>query len=188
MSDPQRELMSSHEAYMPFLAAIYRCTNPKCKAYPNYGGRGISVHADWLLPGGFWAFAKEIGPKKPPRVILDRINNNGNYEPGNVRWVTRQESAANRRTTRMVTIDGETRNLSEWCSHRGLSTSTVNSRLRHGWPPVEALTFPTDFDLPSVYRANQARIALLETTLRAHGIALPGEDLSGPTTPTGVRS
>lgn len=183
----QQERMSDHEAYMPFVGAVYRCTNPKCAAYPNYGGRGITVHAAWLLPGGFWAFAKEIGPKKPPHVILDRTNNDGNYEPGNVRWVTRQESAINRRTTRLITIDGETRNLAAWCGHRGLNISTVHARLRNGWSVEDALMFPLDFDHPSVFKANRSRISLLEETLRAHGIAIPGNTLGGPTTPTGFR-
>ena len=75
-----------------------RCDNPNHKAYHNYGGRGIKVCSQWY---DFITFAKDVGP--PPRkgLSLDRKNNNGNYEPGNVRWETKRTQARNSRFAKL---------------------------------------------------------------------------------------
>jgi hypothetical protein len=75
---------------------IQRCTNPKHPAYAYYGGRGLTVCAEWLGPGGYQAFVAHIG-EAPEGHWLDRIDNDKGYEPGNVRWATPKEQAANRR-------------------------------------------------------------------------------------------
>jgi hypothetical protein len=96
------------------MAMIQRCTNPNHKEYPRYGGRGITVCDRWLEPNGdgFLAFLYDLGsrPANPEgwtsRVAywwLDRIDNEGNYEPGNVRWASPSQSALNRRP-REVTV------------------------------------------------------------------------------------
>jgi hypothetical protein len=72
-----------------------RCCNPLDKSYADYGGRGIRVCAEWM--DSFEAFFAHIGPKPSPAHSIDRINVNGNYEPGNVRWATAIEQAANKR-------------------------------------------------------------------------------------------
>jgi hypothetical protein len=74
---------------------IQRCTNPNEAGYKNYGGRGIRVCDAWL--SSFEAFYAHVGPKLSPKLSLDRIDNDGNYEPGNVRWATRSEQRMNRR-------------------------------------------------------------------------------------------
>lgn len=80
--------------YNTWAGMIYRCTNPKSAIYKYYGGRGISVCGRWR--DSFEAFYADMGPR-PDGCSIDRINNDGNYEPGNCRWATQSEQTANQR-------------------------------------------------------------------------------------------
>lgn len=73
-----------------------RCLNPKDQAFHNYGGRGITVCEEWRY--SFQAFIDDMG-RCPPGLTLDRINNDGNYEPGNCRWTDRVTQARNKRNS-----------------------------------------------------------------------------------------
>lgn len=91
---PRTHLMSKTRTYAAWRAAKQRCGNPSHKNFHNYGGRGITMCQEWR--DSFEAFYAHMGDS-PPGLELDRINNNGNYEPGNCRWATRQEQIANQR-------------------------------------------------------------------------------------------
>ncbi len=81
-----------------------RCYNSGNKSYPNYGGRGIGLAPEWMSASTFMAdVVAQIGERPSEAHSFDRINNDGNYEPGNVRWATRSEQALNRRQARDVT-------------------------------------------------------------------------------------
>jgi len=80
--------------YKAWELMLYRCRNPRCHAYKNYGGRGIRVCGRWLDYGAFLA---DVGRAPGKEYSLDRVNNDGHYEPGNVRWATWNEQARNRR-------------------------------------------------------------------------------------------
>jgi hypothetical protein len=112
-----------------------RCTSPKCQAYKNYGGRGITICDRWL---DFANFLSDMG-ERPNGLCIERVNNQKGYSPENCTWATRKEQAKNRRNTRFVTAFGETLSIAEWCGKTGLSYSTVYLRLRTGKTPEEAL-------------------------------------------------
>lgn len=99
--------------------------------YGRYGGRGIRVCAKWR--NSFPVFLEDVGRKPSPSHSLDRIDNNGNYEPGNVRWATKIEQARNRRDNRFLTVNGETRCLREWEQIKELPLRILSKRLRRGW-------------------------------------------------------
>jgi hypothetical protein len=79
----------------------HRCLNPKQTGYDSYGGRGITVCERWNNTNGFLNFLADMG-EKPDGMSLDRIDNEGNYEPGNCRWATPKQQAENRRTIKQV--------------------------------------------------------------------------------------
>jgi hypothetical protein len=119
---------------------IQRCTNQNDQDYPDYGGRGICVCPRWL--SSFADFLSDVGPRPSAEHEIDRINNNGHYEPGNVRWVSHQRNCRNRRSSRLLTHDGRTMTLTEWAIAIGISNRTLRSRLEMGWCLGRALTQP----------------------------------------------
>lgn len=88
--------------YNTWANMIQRCTNANRPDYKNYGGRGISVCARWRA--SFKDFAEDVG-ERPPGLSMDRIDNNGNYEPGNVRWATRSQQTLNSRFDIQKAVD-----------------------------------------------------------------------------------
>lgn len=113
---------------------IRRCENPNQADYPRYGGRGISVWPEWRTD--FTAFFLHLGPLPSPKHTLDRFpDQNGNYEPGNVRWATQTEQQNNRRNNRMVTAFGRTMTLAQWAAETGVTASRLWKRLDRGVHP-----------------------------------------------------
>ena len=115
-----------------------RCHTPTATAYKNYGGRGIRVCVQWME---FAAFLKDMG-ECPPGLTIDRIDNDGNYEPGNCRWADMKTQRNNRRDSVRVTAFGKTKTIREWAESRGLPYNTVYLRLKRGATPEQAVTRP----------------------------------------------
>ena len=118
-----------------------RCYNEKNPTYQRYGARGVRVCPEWRE--NFLNFLRDMGRRPSPDHSLDRINNNGNYEPGNCKWSTRQEQCRNRRSSRLITLGSVTKTQAEWSDETGISQGTIYSRLKNGWSPERALTTPT---------------------------------------------
>lgn len=117
-----------------------RCTNPNIAAFKDYGGRGITVCAEWS--DSFEAFrdwATANGYRDD--LTLDRIDNDGNYEPENCRWEDRLVQGNNSRKNRLIEHNGETHTLAEWSRITGLSRDTIRFRIdRRGWDIGRALS------------------------------------------------
>lgn len=118
---------------------IQRCTNLNDKGYVNYGGRGITVCERWLK--SFENFLEDMG-KSPEGYQIDRIDNNKGYYKENCRWVTRKEQCRNRRNNHLITINNETKCISEWSEITGIKPHTILMRLRRGWSPKKTFTIP----------------------------------------------
>lgn len=116
-----------------------RCLNEGEPGFPNYGGRGIKICQRWLRFENFYA---DMGPRPTRSHSLDRIDNDGNYEPTNCRWATREQQARNTRRNRFVTAMGRTLTCSEWDRERGFSAGRVQCRLSMGWSEEDAVTRP----------------------------------------------
>lgn len=124
-----------------FDAAIARCTNPEARDYVRYGARGIKFCDRWRE--SFDHFLEDMGPKPKPSLTLDRIDNDGNYEPGNCRWATCRQQANNRRNSRIFEFRGRQMTSSEIAEIAGIAQTTFFMRVEHyGWDVDEAATWP----------------------------------------------
>lgn len=113
-----------------------RCRNPNDSDYSDYGGRGITICAAWE---DFATFLNDVGPR-PEGMSLDRINVNGDYEPGNVRWASDETQANNKRNNVTIEYLGERKTVSQWCRQFGIDRSKVQYRLKQGMSVEQAFS------------------------------------------------
>ena len=124
-----------HQAWRNMLE---RCFNPNVPLYHQWGGRGITVFPEWAT--SFKAFFRDVGPRPGPGYSLDRIENNKNYEPGNVRWTDRGTQQRNTRRNVLLSHHGETLTISEWSRRTGLPWKTIANRIEAGLPSGDILS------------------------------------------------
>ena len=125
--------------YRTWKAMRERCRSPNHAMFANYGGRGIAVCERW---DDFAAFLADMGRKPSPQHSIDRIDNDGNYEPGNCRWASAEEQSRNRRNVYAITIGGKTATLTEWCSVYGTNPAAALRRISRGATPEAAVSTP----------------------------------------------
>lgn len=128
--------------YRTWSGMIQRCTNPATTGYGRYGGRGIRVCDRWLE--SFENFLADMG-ERPDGTTLDRINNNGNYEPMNCRWANSKQQGENKRGVKPIELFGEKKSMGAWARDPRCSVSyaTAMARIsRYGWDAERAITAP----------------------------------------------
>lgn len=134
-----------HALFDTWSGMIQRCYSMTSPSYPGYGGRGIAVCDRWLNGQAgltaFECFLADMGPR-PARHSLDRIDNDGNYEPSNCRWAEIKTQQRNRRSNHKVTFRGKEMTMTEAIELSGLNEATVWGRLKLGWSETDALERP----------------------------------------------
>ena len=126
--------MTRTKCFQAWTSMRDRCSRPKCKRYSDYGGRGIKITERWK---DFINFYCDMG-EPLPGLMLERIDNNGHYEPSNCRWATHKEQARNRRNKiRWITFDGRTQCLTDWATEFGIKITTLYRRIVISKYPLE---------------------------------------------------
>lgn len=131
--------LSSSPVYNIWQGIKQRCTNPAAGMWHLYGGRGITMAPEWLT--SFERFAADMGPRPSPKHSIDRIDNDGPYEPQNCRWATKSEQSRNTRRNVYWTHQGRTMTVVEWAEELGVDPNTLRQRVNgYGWSVERALT------------------------------------------------
>ncbi len=125
--------------YRSWSGAKERCSNPNDSRFERYGGRGIKMCQRWR--DSFAVFFADMG-KRPAKHSLDRIDNDGNYEPDNCRWATNTEQSRNRKQNKLLTLHGETHCIATWADMLDLDRCNIYARISRGWSTEMALTTP----------------------------------------------
>lgn len=133
--------MTGTPLYKIWVGIKTRCSNPRVQEFKNYGGRGIMMCARWR--DSFEAFVEDMGPRPTSKHSIERVDNDGNYEPDNCIWLEKRLQGRNTRRTMWLEFRGRRLRLSEWANEVGLRPRTLYQRLERGWSLKKALTTPT---------------------------------------------
>jgi len=132
--------MSSTRIYEIWQGMIKRCTNKNAQYYHLYGGRGIKVCDRWM---DFKLFYDDTSPTYSEGLSIDRFpDKDGDYEPNNFRWATNEEQSTNKRNNHLLEFNNKNQTISQWSKEVGLCSKLIQSRIKNGWSPEKALTFP----------------------------------------------
>jgi hypothetical protein len=132
--------MRKSSEYVVWDGMRARCFRQSSPRYEKYGGRGITVCSRWMKFENFYA---DMGPRPSLKHQLNRINNDGNYEPGNCEWVPHQKQQRNTSRSRWLTFQERTLTMAEWADITGFSQDVIQQRLdKYHWPIERALTEP----------------------------------------------
>ena len=119
--------------YQVWANIKYRCLNPNCKAFSHYGGRGIKIYSAWIDDfQEFYNYVSKLDHFGENGYSLDRIDNNGNYEPNNLRWTDQKTQLRNTRVNRIVEYQGESMTLAEAAEKFHIGYTTLQNRLARG--------------------------------------------------------
>lgn len=133
--------MSKSSEYKSWMQMKRRCMNSADKHFMDYGGRGISVCDRWIM--SFEHFFEDMGFKPGPEYSIDRIDNDGNYDPNNCKWSNHLEQARNRRSIKKIEYMGKSMMLIEWSEMLGIPLKTLYDRIyRRKWPIDRVFTQP----------------------------------------------
>jgi len=133
---------TKNKLYSTYRSMLHRCYYSKHASYPKYKSMGIVVCDRWLGKYGFDNFLKDMG-ERPDGKTLDRIDNNGNYEPSNCRWATIKEQANNKRSNTLYEINGVVRTISQWAEISGLNVNLLYYRNKIGVDVSDFLNPPS---------------------------------------------
>ena len=129
-----------HRLYIIWGNMLQRCYNKNNTGFRLYGARGIGICESWKKYTKFKEWAMTNGYDEG--LSIDRIDNNGNYEPSNCRWVTHKEQMNNIRTNHNITFNGVTKSTSEWGEIYNISTNQIKYRIKQGWAIEDVFTKP----------------------------------------------
>lgn len=129
--------MKQKKEYKSWWQMNRRCYDTESPSYHNYGGRGIIVCERWR--NSFKNFLEDMGDKPDVTYTLDRIDVNGNYEPSNCKWSSKEEQANNKRNCIYLTLNGEKLTVSQWARKVGINKMTILRRLNLGWSHYDAV-------------------------------------------------
>lgn len=129
--------LSNSDEYHIWRGIKQRCRNPNNKDYHRYGARGIDILDEWFE--SFESFYNYLGPRPSEQHSVERIDNHGDYEPGNVKWATQKEQSNNTRSNHLIELNGNIKTITEWEKESPVSRVTINRRLQEGWNVEEAI-------------------------------------------------